>query len=57
MQRIPQWFFPVAMIVSWLATSAHVLTRLANLHATLAQLEQPADDVRSIAHAHALARR
>ncbi len=55
MERIRMWLFPVALVLAWLAASAHVLARLGDLHVTLAgqqqppEVEQPADDERQLA--------
>ena len=58
MARMRRWSFPV-IAVSWLVSSAHVLIRLANLHATLAAAErrQSAPESHSTTNAQALAQR
>ena len=38
------WLFPIAVILAWVFTTAHVLSRLGEVHVTLAeqrQLHQP----------------
>jgi hypothetical protein len=55
MERIRSWLFPVALILGWLAASAHVLARLGELHSTLAAeqrppvVEQPFSDAQTLA--------
>ncbi len=57
MARIRYWLFPLALIAAWVATSAHVLARLAELHGTLAQHQQTAPQEQPVADARPLARR
>ena len=45
MERIKMWLFPFALVLAWLFTTAHVLSRLGALQVTLVeqrQLRQPA---------------
>ena len=45
MERLKMWLFPIALVLAWLFTTAHVLSRLGALQVTLAeqrQLRQPA---------------
>jgi len=57
MERIRSWLFPVALVLGWLAASAHVLARLGELHSTLAAQQQPAEVEQPVSDAQPLARR
>jgi hypothetical protein len=57
MERIRDWLFPIAVALTWLGTTAHVLARLGEAHATVAAqqqrqepaTEQPASDTPALA--------
>ena len=58
MDRIREWLFPAAIAAAWVATTAHVLARLGETHATVAAQQQrlePASE--QPARAPALAKR
>jgi hypothetical protein len=56
-ERIRAWLFPIALVLGWLAASAHVLARLGELHATLAARQRPAQVEHPVSGEQPLARR
>jgi hypothetical protein len=57
MERIRSWLFPIVLVIAWVAAAAHVLARLGDLHATLAEQRQPPVVEQDASDVPALARR